>query len=115
MMVANDDYTLALQSVETGPLVDGAEVVVLHTNGGPIDCRFHSAATGDAAVLWVFGGGLGGGWGPRGPRRWPLPPAGRAARARRRELAAPGLSPAGGADPLCARCARWDCLPRHPG
>src|SRR5919202_3218917 len=70
MMVANDDYTLALQSVETGPLVDGAEVVVLHTNGGPIDCRFHPAATGDAAVLWVFGagGGLGGPAGGLYPR-----------------------------------------------
>lgn len=60
--MANDEWTLELQSVETGRLEDGAETLVLHTDGGPIDCRFHPAETGDAAVLWVFGagGGLGG-------------------------------------------------------
>jgi hypothetical protein len=62
MTMAKDEFTLELQSVETGPLEDGAETVVLHTDVGPIDCRFHAAETGAAAVLWIFGagGGLGG-------------------------------------------------------
>lgn len=60
--MANAEFTLELQSVETGPLEDGAETVLLHTTGGTIDCRFHPAETGNTAVLWVFGagGGLGG-------------------------------------------------------
>ena len=60
--MAKDEFTLELQSVETGPLEDEAETILLHTDQGVIDCRFHAAETGDAAVLWVFGagGGLGG-------------------------------------------------------
>jgi hypothetical protein len=36
--------------------------VVLETSRGAIECRYHGADAGDAAVLWVFGagGGLGG-------------------------------------------------------
>jgi alpha-beta hydrolase superfamily lysophospholipase len=49
-------------NVEQGPTEAGARRVALRTNAGTIDCRFHDAGTGDAAVLWVFGagGGLGG-------------------------------------------------------
>lgn len=41
---------------------DGAGELRLITDRGPIECRHHNAAYGDAAVLWVFGagGGLGG-------------------------------------------------------
>ncbi len=61
-MTVKNQSTLELRSVETGPLEDGAETVLLHTDGGTIDCRFHPAETGDVGVLWVFvaGGGLGG-------------------------------------------------------
>ena len=60
--MANDEYSLELQAVETSPLEDGVEAVLLHTDGRTIDCRFHPSETGDTAVLWVFGagGGLGG-------------------------------------------------------
>jgi pimeloyl-ACP methyl ester carboxylesterase len=61
-MMSNDGFTLQLQSVEAGPLEDGAETIMLHTDEGMINCRFHQTETGDTAVLWVFGagGGLGG-------------------------------------------------------
>lgn len=54
--------SLTLQRVERSPEPGGAERLVFHTDAGAIACRFHPAATGDAAVLWVFGsgGGLGG-------------------------------------------------------
>lgn len=63
--MANDEYSLELQAVETSPLEDGVEMVGLHTNNGKIDCRFHPSAAGDTAVLWVFGAG-GGLAGPAG-------------------------------------------------
>ncbi len=60
--MANEQYRLELRAVETSPAEDGGEQVLLHTNDGTINCRFHSSETGDTAVLWVFGagGGLGG-------------------------------------------------------
>jgi alpha-beta hydrolase superfamily lysophospholipase len=53
---------LELLDIEEGPAADGAEQVSLKTNQGSIECRYHAAASGNAAVLWVFGagGGLGG-------------------------------------------------------
>jgi len=61
-MARNRDLSLTLQSVESGPLEEEAEVQRLHTSAGIIDTRFHPAETGDVAILWVFGagGGLGG-------------------------------------------------------
>ena len=55
-------YELALTNVATEPAGPGAERVALETTRGRIECRYHDAAAGDAAVLWVFGagGGLGG-------------------------------------------------------
>ena len=49
---------------------DDGERVVLQTGRGPVECRFHAAPRGDAAVLWVFGagGGLGGPAGGLYPR-----------------------------------------------
>jgi alpha/beta superfamily hydrolase len=40
----------------------GIRRVLLDTNRGSIECRYHEAGSGDIAVLWVFGsgGGLGG-------------------------------------------------------
>jgi dienelactone hydrolase len=38
-----------------------AEIIDIQTNKGPIACRYHRAAEGGIAVLWVFGAG--GGWG----------------------------------------------------
>jgi hypothetical protein len=38
---------------------DGTERLLLHTGAGDILCRHHPAATGDAAVLWIFGAGGG--------------------------------------------------------
>lgn len=63
-------FSLELRDVEPGGSEDGAEVLLLHTDDGVIDARFHPAATGDAAVLWVFGagGGLGGPAGGLYPR-----------------------------------------------
>ena len=54
--------SLELRGVEQERPEDGAERVALHTSAGTINCRFHDAAGGDTALLWVFGagGGLGG-------------------------------------------------------
>ena len=51
----------ALGTIVRGPADDG-ERVILETDRGTIECRFHPAPKGDAAVVWVFGagGGLGG-------------------------------------------------------
>jgi hypothetical protein len=53
---------LSLLDATATPADGGAERVVLATSRGPIECRYHGAPAGDAAVLWVFGagGGLGG-------------------------------------------------------
>jgi len=56
---------LEVREVERGPAEDGAERLALHTDAGTITCRLHDAQGGDAAVLWVFGGG-GGLGGPAG-------------------------------------------------
>lgn len=50
---------LRLHGVEEGPVVSGAREVRLLTGSGDIDCRFHPAAEGDGAALWVFGAGGG--------------------------------------------------------
>jgi fermentation-respiration switch protein FrsA (DUF1100 family) len=54
--------SLSLHSVEHSAEREGADRVRLMTNAGEIVGRLHSAETGDAAILWVFGsgGGLGG-------------------------------------------------------
>ncbi len=54
--------SLALRGVERREEAEGLERIGLLTDAGAIECRFHPARTGDAAVLWVFGagGGLGG-------------------------------------------------------
>lgn len=53
---------IRLQSVEESPVMRGMREVRLRIDGGAIECRYHEAAPGDAAVLWMFGagGGLGG-------------------------------------------------------
>lgn len=53
---------LELRDIEQLPAENGAANVRLQTNDGTIVCRYHDAAEGNAAVLWVFGagGGLGG-------------------------------------------------------
>jgi alpha-beta hydrolase superfamily lysophospholipase len=53
---------LRLDTIEEGPVTNGVQEVRLLTDRGTIDCRYHEAAAGDTAVLWVFGagGGLGG-------------------------------------------------------
>lgn len=58
--------SLELLAVEEEDASDGEEEVVrLRTDDGVVDCRFHPAPTGDAAVVWV--GGAGGGlFGPAG-------------------------------------------------
>ena len=55
-------HELALTNVAVEPAGPGAERVALETDRGVIECRYHDAPAGDAAVLWVFGagGGLGG-------------------------------------------------------
>jgi alpha-beta hydrolase superfamily lysophospholipase len=59
------EVSLELHAVEQGPTIDGVEEVRLVTDDGVIDCRFHPAAVGSAAVIWV--GGAGGGLdGPAG-------------------------------------------------
>jgi alpha-beta hydrolase superfamily lysophospholipase len=59
------EASLELHAVEQGPTIDGVEEVRLVTDDGVIDCRFHPAAAGSAAVVWV--GGAGGGLhGPAG-------------------------------------------------
>ncbi|HWQ55625.1 MAG TPA: alpha/beta hydrolase [Bryobacteraceae bacterium] len=54
--------SLRLESIEESPLPNGVQEVRLVTDRGTIDCRYHDAPPGEAAVLWVFGagGGLGG-------------------------------------------------------
>jgi fermentation-respiration switch protein FrsA (DUF1100 family) len=60
-----DDIQLELESVGYGELRDGVQQVWLFTDDGTIDCRYHPAGSGDAAVIWV--GGAGGGLdGPAG-------------------------------------------------
>lgn len=53
---------IRLDSVEESPVMRGVREVRLHMDGGAIECRYHEAAPGEAAVLWMFGagGGLGG-------------------------------------------------------
>ncbi len=53
---------LELLEIEREPAGGVVEDVRLRTNDGIIPCRYHAAAGGDSAVLWVFGagGGLGG-------------------------------------------------------
>ena len=53
---------LTLRDVVREPAPDGTERVLLATDAGTVECRLHTAAHGDAAVVWVFGtgGGLGG-------------------------------------------------------
>jgi fermentation-respiration switch protein FrsA (DUF1100 family) len=54
--------SLRLESIEESTLANGVQEVKLVTDRGAIDCRYHDALAGNAAVLWVFGagGGLGG-------------------------------------------------------
>lgn len=51
-----------LLDVQRVPENPGKDRVQLVTDRGSIECRFHPAEAGDAAILWVFGagGGLGG-------------------------------------------------------
>lgn len=57
--------SLELRQIEEGRTLDGVEALRLHTDGGVLECRFHQARPGNAAVLWV--GGAGGGLdGPAG-------------------------------------------------
>ena len=53
---------VGLGNVVHGVTDDDGEHVILETNRGAIECRFHPASSGEAAVVWVFGagGGLGG-------------------------------------------------------
>jgi fermentation-respiration switch protein FrsA (DUF1100 family) len=62
MAKRSDRLSLSLHSVEHSAEREGADRVRLMTNAGEIVGRLHSAETGDAAILWVFGsgGGLGG-------------------------------------------------------
>jgi alpha-beta hydrolase superfamily lysophospholipase len=62
--------TLTIEAVVPGVTDEDGEHVGLRTDRGTIDCRFHPAAAGDAAVVWVFGagGGLGGPAGGLYPR-----------------------------------------------
>ena len=54
-----------LKGVTETAVNGGTRTLTLHTDGGGIHCRFHDAAAGDTAVLWVFGAG-GGFNGPAG-------------------------------------------------
>ena len=60
----------AFGNVVHGPTDDDGEHVMLETDRGPVECRFHPASKGDTAVVWVFGagGGLGGPAGGLYPR-----------------------------------------------
>ncbi len=58
-----DSPQLELLEIEQDPFIAGVERVVLHTNAGIIDCRYHPAPVGTAAVIWV-GGAVGGLDGP---------------------------------------------------
>ena len=53
---------LNLSGVERCGEAEGQERLRLLTDAGAVECRWHPAPAGDAAVLWVFGagGGLGG-------------------------------------------------------
>jgi fermentation-respiration switch protein FrsA (DUF1100 family) len=53
---------LNLSGVERRVEAEGLERLRLLTDEGAVECRWHPAPAGDAAVLWVFGagGGLGG-------------------------------------------------------
>jgi fermentation-respiration switch protein FrsA (DUF1100 family) len=53
---------LNLSGVERRDEAEGLERLRLLTDEGAVECRWHPAPAGDAAVLWVFGagGGLGG-------------------------------------------------------
>ncbi len=53
---------LNLRDVERRGEADGLERLRLLTDAGAVECRWHPAPAGDAAVQWVFGagGGLGG-------------------------------------------------------
>ena len=53
---------LNLSGVERRDEAEGLERLRLLTDAGAVECRWHPAPAGDAAVLWVFGagGGLGG-------------------------------------------------------
>jgi alpha-beta hydrolase superfamily lysophospholipase len=61
---------LTLRNVLRAPDEGAAERVELETERGTIRCRWHPAAEGETAVLWVFGagGGLGGPAGGLYPR-----------------------------------------------
>jgi alpha-beta hydrolase superfamily lysophospholipase len=54
--------TLQIQGYQDGPEEKGLREVRIVTDSGPIECRYHTAETGDGAAVWVFGagGGLGG-------------------------------------------------------
>jgi alpha-beta hydrolase superfamily lysophospholipase len=56
---AGTTLSLELRGVEQGPVVDGVEHLRLQTDAGLISCRYHEAAAGDAAVVWVSGAGGG--------------------------------------------------------
>ncbi len=53
---------LDLRGVERRDEAEGLERLRLLTDAGAVECRWHPAPAGNAAVLWVFGagGGLGG-------------------------------------------------------
>ena len=53
---------LNLRGVERRDEAEGQERLRLLTDAGAVECRWHPAPAGNAAVLWVFGagGGLGG-------------------------------------------------------
>ena len=63
--MAGDTVSLELRGVDRMPFDDYSERVRIHTDQGSIECRYHPAAAGDAAVVWVFGAG-GGRDGPAG-------------------------------------------------
>ncbi|HEY0420494.1 MAG TPA: alpha/beta hydrolase, partial [Acetobacteraceae bacterium] len=54
--------SLTLLRDERSPEPGGTERLLLVTDAGTVTCRLHWSATGEVAVLWVFGagGGLGG-------------------------------------------------------
>ena len=61
-MAASSSTITLLGAEPSSPTSDTSEHLRLVTDAGTIDVCYHPAATGDAAVLWVFGagGGLGG-------------------------------------------------------
>ena len=62
---AGEEYSLALRRVAHVGTVEGVEELLLRTNDGTLEVRFHPTATEAAAVVWV--GGAGGGLdGPAG-------------------------------------------------